>query len=147
MTNVPALPLDHVGVACRDLDSAAAPYERLGYVRGVVEEVPAHGVRLVFLVAASESAAAARIELLTPAAPGHGPIARFLEKRGAGVHHLAFRVPGLERALERLRGEGFVPVEEKGAGGPIRTGAGGRRVAFLQPSAFGGVLVELLEGQ
>ena len=129
------LPLDHVGVAVRTLDEGSRPYQLLGLTRdGDDEEVAAQGVR-VRVLRSGES----RVELLEPTSPG-SPLVKFLEKRGPGVHHLAFRVDDLDAEIQRLQAEGapFIDPEPK-------PGRHGTRVVFLHPSWAGGVLVELVE--
>jgi methylmalonyl-CoA/ethylmalonyl-CoA epimerase len=79
------------------------------------------------------------IELLESTDP-EGPIAKFIEKRGEGIQHIAFRVDDIEEALEQMRRKGVRLIDEK-----PRYGAGGARIAFLHPKSTGGVLVELCE--
>ena len=79
------------------------------------------------------------VELLESTAPD-GPVAKFLEKKGQGFHHVAFRVENIEEALEELKEKGIKLIDEK-----PRKGAGGARIAFLHPKATNGVLVELCE--
>ncbi len=127
--------VDHIGVAVRSIAEAARFYsEALGLQGGPPEQLPAQGVTIVFF-AAGET----RIELLEPLTP-EGPIARFLERRGEGVHHVALAVPDVERALESARAAGFEPVDAV-----PRPGAHGTRVVFLHPKGTHGVLVELVE--
>jgi methylmalonyl-CoA/ethylmalonyl-CoA epimerase len=80
-----------------------------------------------------------QVELLEPRDPA-GPVAKFLAKRGPGLHHVCYRVPDLDRALERCRAAGYRLIDEV-----PRRGAGGRRIAFLHPSATAGILLELTE--
>ncbi len=123
----------HVGVAVPDLEAA------LGFYRDVlgVEPRPAEladGAAIVsFPLGESE------IELLAPRDPA-GPIARFLERRGAGIHHICYRVPDLDRALEACRRGGYRLIDDV-----PRIGAGGRRIAFVHPKATAGILLELTE--
>lgn len=128
--------LDHVGVAVFDLDDGSVPWTRLGLTPtgGADAEVPEQGVRVRFVQAGPVA-----LELLAPT-DGDGAIARFLARRGPGVHHLAFRVADLSDELARLRREGVDPIDPAG-----RPGHGGHRVAFLHPRSCGGVLVELVE--
>ena len=127
--------VDHIGVAVRSIAEASRFYsEALGLQAGPPEQLPAQGVTMVFF-AAGET----RIELLEPLTPD-GPIARFLERRGEGVHHVALAVPDVARALEGARAAGFEPVDAT-----PRPGAHGTRVAFLHPKGTHGVLVELVE--
>lgn len=123
----------HIGIAVRALD------DMLPFYRDVLglSEVPlddADGARIAGL-AAGESL----VELLEPEAPG-SPIATFIEKRGPGIHHICFAVDDLDAALARCRSAGLRLIDET-----PRTGAEGKRIAFLHPSATGGVLVELTE--
>jgi methylmalonyl-CoA/ethylmalonyl-CoA epimerase len=123
----------HIGVAVTDLDEAAAFYRD---VLGVEPSQPqnADGARIV-----SVRLGEVDVELLTPESPD-SPIARFLAKRGPGIHHLCFRVPDLEAALARCRALGYRLVDER-----PRSGAGGHRIAFLHPKATAGILLELTE--
>jgi methylmalonyl-CoA epimerase len=127
--------LDHVGVAVTNLEKALERWRSLlGTPSSAPEEVPSNRVRVVFLEAGE-----LHIELLEPTDP-ESPVARFLASRGEGMHHLAFRVPNVDRALEDLVRRGERVVDRTG-----RPGARGRRVGFAHPSAFGGVLVEFVE--
>lgn len=128
--------IDHVGVAVLDLSRAAERWRPLlGAAEGDPEEVASQGVRVAFFRAGD-----AHVELLEPTRPDSA-VGRFLERKGEGVHHLAFRVPKVDEALAELvrRGERVVDAAS-------RPGARGRRVGFAHPSAFGGVLVEFVEG-
>lgn len=127
-------PLDHVGIAVRRLEDAVARYRALGLAPEAVEELPSEGVRLAFLPAGHVD-----IELLESTRP-ESSVARFLEKRGEGLHHLAFRVDDIAAALEELRREGFEPVDRE-----ARRGARGRLVAFVHPRSAHGVLLELVQ--
>jgi methylmalonyl-CoA epimerase len=127
--------IDHLGVAVRSLEEAVEFYERvLGVSVEGREEVPQERVR-VAMVPAGES----RIELLE-ATSDDSPIARFIAKRGEGLHHVALRVPDLEAAVERLRAAGARLVTDR-----IQAGAGGQRYVFVHPSSAKGVLLELVE--
>ncbi len=128
--------LDHIGIAVADLDEALRPWLALGLVKTAEEEVAGEKVRVAFLPVG----AGATIELLCPTAPD-SPIAKFLEKRGPGVHHLCFKVADIDAAIAELRGQGYEFI-----GDAPRPGAGGCRVAFLHPRSMGGVLVELTTG-
>jgi len=128
--------LDHVGIAVTDLDQAVARWRPLlGSPEGPPEEVPSNRVRVVFLMAGPM-----HVELLAPLDP-ESPVARFLAKRGDGIHHLAFRVASVDRALDELARRGERVLDRVG-----RPGARGRRVGFAHPTAFSGVLVEFVEG-
>jgi methylmalonyl-CoA/ethylmalonyl-CoA epimerase len=123
----------HVGVAVADLDAAVAFYrDVLGLSPDPPEE--ADGATIVSLPF-GESA----VELLAPR-HADGPIARFLERRGPGIHHICYRVPDLVAALDACRAAGYRLVDEV-----PRPGAGGRRVAFIHPEATAGILLELTE--
>ena len=128
--------LHHVGIAVRDLEAARARYALLGYRLAKKGEVPEQEVRVYWLEPEGNGPA---LELLAPTAP-ETPVGRFLEKRGEGIHHLAFATPEIKAALARLKAEGLPLVDET-----PRAGFGGHRVAFLHPRAFLGVLVELVE--
>ena len=128
--------LDHVGIAVSDLTAALARWTPLlGEPDAPPEEVPSNRVRVAFL-----SAGATHIELLEPTDP-ESPVARFLASRGEGVHHLAYHVPSVTAALEEVARRGGRVIDRA-----ARPGARGRRVGFVHPSAFGGVLVEFVEG-
>jgi methylmalonyl-CoA/ethylmalonyl-CoA epimerase len=123
----------HVGIAVPDLEASLAFYrDVLGLTPGPSEA--ADGATIVAL-AFGES----EVELLAPLGPD-GPIARFLERRGPGIHHICYRVPDLDAALAACRSAGYRLVDEV-----PRIGAGGRRIAFVHPKATGGILLELTE--
>jgi methylmalonyl-CoA/ethylmalonyl-CoA epimerase len=129
--------LDHVGIAVLDLKRAAERWRPLlGMPTGPPEEIPSNRVRVVFL-----EAGGVRVELVEPL-DGGSPVAKFLAHRGEGIHHLAFGVPNVDRALAELMSRGERVVDQTG-----RPGARGHRVGFAHPSAFGGVLVEFVEAQ
>jgi methylmalonyl-CoA/ethylmalonyl-CoA epimerase len=125
--------LDHIGIAVKSLE-AARIYESLGLRVDHVETVETQKVKTAFL-----SAGDANLELLEPTG-ADSPIAKFIEKRGEGIHHICFRVDDIESHLARLKAEGYRLVNEA----PV-PGAHGCRVAFLHPSAGNGVLIELSE--
>ncbi|HUJ77681.1 MAG TPA: methylmalonyl-CoA epimerase [Thermoplasmata archaeon] len=128
--------LDHVGIAVSDLSAAIARWRPLlGEPESPPEVVAPQRVRVAFLVAGET-----HIELLEPTEP-ESPVGQFVAKRGEGIHHLAFRVPSVDRALEEVARAGGRLVDRVG-----RPGARGRRVGFAHPTAFGGVLVEFVEG-
>lgn len=128
------LALDHIGIAVADLAAAERLYtETLGGRVAVREDLAADGVRVVFV-----ELRGALIELLTPAAAG--PLARFLDARGEGLHHLAFEVADLDAALREAEAGGMRLVDAR-----PRTGTRGRLIAFLHPSAARGVLIELVQ--
>lgn len=125
--------LDHIGIAVRSLELARI-YSDLGLTTEHVETVATQRVKTAFL-----SVGDANIELLEPT-DDTSPVAKFIEKRGEGIHHICFRVRNIEAHLERLRRAGYRLVNDT----PV-PGAHGCRVAFLHPSAGNGVLIELSE--
>jgi len=127
-------PAHHIGGAVRRLDEALADYGKLGFEAGPVEEMPTQGVRVAFL-----RAGPVRIELLESLSP-EGVIARFIERRGEGLHHLAFSVRDIREEMRRLRGQGLELIDAE-----PRPGAHGRLVAFLHPRSARGVLLELVQ--
>ena len=126
--------IDHVGIAVASIDEARRIYEALGLAVEEIEEVPAEGVR-VAMIRCGES----RIELLE-ATRDDSPIARFLARRGPGVHHLCLASDDVRADDRRLRERGFDVLRPE----PTR-GAGGCWVQFVHPKSAGGVLLELSE--
>ena len=126
--------LDHIGIAVRSIDTAKQIYVDLGLTVDHVETVDTQKVRTAFL-----SVGDANLELLEPSGPD-STIAKFIEKRGEGIHHLCFRVDDIEAELARLKERGYRLINEA----PV-PGAHGCRVAFLHPAAGNGVLIELSE--
>jgi len=124
----------HVGVAVRSLDAALADYRTLGFEAESIEDVPAQGVRVAFL-----GTGAVRIELLESLRPD-GVIARFVDRSGEGLHHLAFAVQDIRAEMRRLREKGLKLVDAE-----PRPGARGRLVAFIHPRSAHGVLLELVQ--
>ncbi len=123
----------HVGVAVSDLDSALAFYRDVLGLAPHPRET-ADGAEIVSLPFGD-----AAVELLTSSDPA-SPIGRFLARRGPGIHHICYRVPDLDAALAACRAAGYRLVDEM-----PRTGAAGRRIAFVHPKATAGVLLELTE--
>jgi len=126
--------IDHLGIAVKSLAAAKNIYETLGLSVSPEETVEAEQVRLV-MVPVGES----RLELLEPTSE-NSPIAKFIAKRGEGLHHVSLRVPDLGAAVERLKKDGVRLVSND-----IKVGAGGHRYIFIHPSSAGGVLLELVE--
>ena len=127
--------LDHIGIAVKNLDEALEIYEKtLGLEVDKICVVEEQKVKVAFL-RAGES----RIELLEPT-DKEGPVARFIEKRGEGVHHIAFTVADIEASLQEMKDKGIAVVDEK-----PRIGAEGFKIAFLHPKSTKNVLVELRE--
>lgn len=126
--------LAHVGVAVRSIDEARQLWESLGLAVEKVEEVPEEGVRVAFLRCGDS-----HIELLEPL-DEDSPVAKFLARRGPGIHHLCLQTDDVGGDDARLREAGFAVLREA----PTR-GAGGCRVQFVHPRSTGGVLLELSE--
>ena len=126
--------LHHVAIATADLEAALDRYRLLGYEPEARQTLPSQGVEAVMLTSGSD-----RLELLHPTAPDT-PVGRFLEKRGPGLHHLAFACADVSAELAKLRRAGARLVDER-----PRPGFGGHLVAFVHPSWAGGVLVELVQ--
>jgi methylmalonyl-CoA/ethylmalonyl-CoA epimerase len=125
------LPFHHYAVAVPSLEEAIAIHAPItGATPSAIDEVPSQGVRVVFL---------GTLELIQPLSPDSS-VARFLERRGTGLHHVAYATVDLEAELARLAADGVRLIDER-----PRTGAFGHRVAFIHPSSTGGVLVELVE--
>ncbi len=130
------LELDHVAVVVASIATALPTFEALVGARGSTpERVEAQGVAVSFV-----GAGAARLELLEPLTPESG-VGRFLEKRGPGLHHIAYRVADLAGTLDRQAAAGVQLIDRA-----PRPGAHGHLVAFIHPRSAGGVLVELVEG-
>jgi methylmalonyl-CoA/ethylmalonyl-CoA epimerase len=126
--------IDHLGIAVKSLAEAKRFYEKLGLKPMPEETVAAEQVRLS-MVPVGES----RIELLEPTSPD-SPIAKFLAKRGEGLHHVALHVDDLSATVERLKADGTRLISDE-----IKIGAGGHMYVFVHPSSAGGVLLELVE--
>jgi methylmalonyl-CoA epimerase len=127
--------IDHIGIAVEDLDAAIALHEE-AYGMEVVhrETVAEQGVEAVLLDVGEN-----HVELLAPLGPDT-PVGKFLAKKGPGLHHVAYQVPDIDAALGELRAAGLRLIDET-----PRTGIRSSRVAFLHPSATGGVLTEIVE--
>lgn len=124
-------PIDHIAVAVNSIESSAPLYELLSGGRcSPVETLPAQGVRVAFV---------GGIELIEPLTPDSS-VARFIERSGEGLHHVAYVVDDVAAELERLSAEGLELIDSE-----PRDGAGGHRVAFLHPRSTGRVLIELVE--
>jgi len=126
--------IDHLGIAVKSLVAAKSIYEKLGLKASEEEVVEGEQVRLV-MVPVGES----RLELLEPTSDASA-IAKFIAKRGEGLHHVSLRVPDLHAAVERLKKDGIRLVSDD-----VKVGAGGHRYVFVHPSSAGGVLLELVE--
>jgi len=128
--------IDHLGIAVKSLAAAKSIYQKLGMAVSPEEVVEAEKVRVV-MVPVGES----RFELLEPTSED-SVIAKFIAKRGEGLHHVSLRVPDLTAAVAKLKQDGVRLVSEE-----IKVGAGGHRYVFVHPSSAGGVLLELVEGK
>lgn len=127
--------INHIGIAVNSIDEAAPFYrDVLGMQYEGTEEVAEQKVRVAFFVVGES-----RIELLEPTS-ADSPVARFLDKNGPGVHHVAYEVVDLPHRLAQLKAEGVRLVDES-----PRRGAHGTHIAFLHPKASGGVLTELCQ--
>lgn len=127
--------IEHIGIAVKDLEASNALFAKLlGRPHYKVEEVASEGVRTSFFQVGPN-----KVELLEATDPG-SPIAKFLERKGEGIHHIAFAVADIRAEMARLRGEGFVLLNET-----PKKGADNKWVAFLHPKATQGVLVELCQ--
>lgn len=127
--------IEHIGIAVKDLAAANALYKKLlGVTHYKIEEVASEGVKTSFFRVGEN-----KIELLQATTPD-SPIAKFIEKRGEGVHHIAFDVDDINGEIERLKSEGFALIHQT-----PKPGADGKMIAFLHPKSSGGVLVELCQ--
>ena len=127
--------IDHLGIAVKSLASAKGIYEKLGLTVSPEEIVEGERVKVV-MIPVGES----RLELLEPTSED-STVAKFLAKRGEGLHHVSLRVPDLVASVAKLKQDGVRLVSDE-----IKIGAGGHRYVFVHPSSAGGVLLELVEG-
>jgi methylmalonyl-CoA/ethylmalonyl-CoA epimerase len=127
--------IDHIGIAVKNLDEALKFYEEVLGIKCVgTEVVEEQKVKTAFLPIGDTE-----VELLE-ATDEDSPIAKFIEKRGEGIQHIAYRVDDIEKALEEVKAKGIRLIDEK-----PRKGAGGAKIAFLHPKSTYGVLIELCE--
>lgn len=127
--------IDHIGIAVKSIEKATELFSNLLGLKVTGEErVEGQKVKVAFLPLGDSE-----LELLESTEP-EGPIARFIEKKGEGIHHIAFRVDNIEKTLEKLKKEGVRLIDEK-----PRYGAGGAKIAFLHPKDTNGILIELSE--
>jgi len=127
--------VDHIGIAVANLDEALKFYEEVLGIKCVdTEVVEEQKVKTAFLPIGDTE-----VELLE-STDKEGPIAKFIEKRGEGIQHIAYRVENIEKALEEVKAKGIRLIDEK-----PRKGAGGAKIAFLHPKSTFGVLIELCE--
>jgi len=127
--------IEHIGIAVNSLDEALQVFEKtLGLKLEKITVVEAQKVKIAFLKVGET-----RIELLEPT-DKEGTIGKFLEKKGEGIHHIAFKVTGIEDMLQQLKEKGITLIDEK-----PREGAEGGKIAFLHPKSTRNVLIELCE--
>ena len=126
--------IDHLGIAVKSLAAAKGIYEKLGLASSAEEVVEGEQVRVAMLPVGES-----RLELLE-ATSENSAVAKFIAKRGEGLHHVCLRVPDLSVIVERLKNDGIRLVSNE-----IKIGAGGHRYVFVHPSSAGGVLLELVE--
>jgi methylmalonyl-CoA epimerase len=127
--------VDHIGIAVNDIEEALSFYrDQLGLEVGGTEEVPEQKVKVTFLQLGET-----RIELLQSTEPD-GPVAKFIEKRGIGIQHIAVGTDNIEETLEMLKSKGARLIDEQ-----PRIGAGGAKIAFVHPKSTNGVLLEICQ--
>lgn len=127
--------IEHIGIAVKDLEASNLLYAKLlNRPHYKIEAVPSEGVKTSFFKMGDS-----KIELLQAISPD-SPIAKFIDKRGEGVHHIAFVVDNIESEIERLKAAGFQLIHEV-----PKPGADGKKIAFLHPKSSGGVLIELCQ--
>jgi len=126
--------IDHLGIAVKSLAASKETYEKLGLVASAEEVVEGEQVRVAMLPVGES-----RLELMEATSEA-STVAKFIAKRGEGLHHVCLRVPDLARVVERLKKDGVRLVSNE-----IKIGAGGHRYVFVHPSSAGGVLLELVE--
>lgn len=132
--------LDHVGIACRDLEATIAFYESaFGLTVASIEVNDAQGVREAMLHVADGPAGSSYVQLLEPTAPDT-PVGRFIERRGEGMHHVGYGVVNITQALASIGASGIRLIDER-----PRHGSMGASIAFLHPADLGGVLTELVQ--
>ena len=131
-----AIGIDHIGIAVNNLDEAISLYrDFLGLKLESVHVVEDQKVKVASLSTGEET----RIELLEPT-ESESPVAKFIEKRGEGIHHIALKVRNIETVLEELKEKGLTLVDEK-----PRVGVGKAKIAFIHPKSTRSVLIELCE--
>jgi len=127
--------IEHIGIAVKDLEGSGMVFEKLfGTEQYKVEEVASEGVKTSFFKVGPN-----KIELLE-ATREDSPIAKYIERKGEGIHHIAFEVDDIAKEIKRLKGEGFIVLNDT-----PKKGADNKLVAFLHPKSSNGVLVELCQ--
>jgi methylmalonyl-CoA epimerase len=135
MTTPVPWPIDHIGIAVTDLDAAIALYATTaGTSVTLREKLQDRGIELAFL-----NTGGTKLELLMPLQE-NTPLARFIEKRGPGIHHICYRVDNIKTEMARLQSLGAKLIDTS-----PRPGASGTMIAFIEPASFSGVLTELCE--
>ena len=131
--------LDHIGIACENLDQASKFWNLIGLLQGDDELVEEQGVVTRFFSTSSNDPTTPKIELLEPTGQDT-PIGKFLSKRGPGVQQVCFRVENLSEMIDLLTDNGVIMIDNE-----PRNGAHGALIAFVHPKSTGGVLVELAQ--
>jgi methylmalonyl-CoA/ethylmalonyl-CoA epimerase len=130
--------LDHIGIAVKNLDNAKKMYESILQINAFYEEVLINQkVKVAFFKTGTDS----KIELLE-GTDAESPISKFIEKKGEGIHHMAFLVSDIYTEIERMKNEGFEPLQES-----PKVGAANKLVFFFHPKSTGGALIELCQKQ
>jgi methylmalonyl-CoA epimerase len=125
--------VSHIGIAVKNIDAALPFYQALGLEVEAIEEVPSQKVKVAFLPVGTE----VRLELLEPTS-ADSPVAKYIEKKGEGIHHLALATTDLQARLDELEEKGIRLIDKT-----PRPGAHGADIAFLHPKSTGGILLEL----
>jgi len=129
--------LEHIGIAVKNLDKANQLFAKLlGKAHYKIEDVASEGVRTSFF-----EVGGVKIELLE-ATHANSPVARFIEKRGEGIHHLAFEVGDIKKSIQSYSEKGFLLLNDQ-----PKDGADNKQIAFMHPKSTNGVLVELCQGK
>jgi methylmalonyl-CoA/ethylmalonyl-CoA epimerase len=129
--------IEHIGIAVKNISSAGKLYEKLlNTTMYKIEDVGSEGVKTAFFQTGPN-----KIELLEPTSPD-SPISKFIEKRGEGLHHIAFDVEDIKAEMERLKNEGFILLNET-----PKEGADNKLVCFIHPKSANGVLIELCQSK
>jgi methylmalonyl-CoA/ethylmalonyl-CoA epimerase len=127
--------IEHIGIAVKDIDAAGKLYEKLLNTSVYkIESVDSEGVKTAFLKSGPN-----KVELLEATSPD-SPVAKFIDKKGEGVHHIAFEVEDIEAEMQRLQAEGFLLLNDK-----PKQGADNKLVCFIHPKSANGVLIELCQ--
>lgn len=141
MTRAPfrIIAVDHIGIAPNETEPLIRLFGHLGLLN-LGDEVVASQKTHTHFFSAEKSAEATKLEILSPSPSGEGPIARYLEKKKSGIHHIALQIDGIDKAVESLKAAQFSFTSES-----PQPGAHGSRVIFIHPQSTGGILIELVE--